>query len=53
MAGGPFFAVVSAIPRHGAVGDAGRITTIGLLSTHWALKWLLTRAEKMLNLLPV
>ena len=28
------------------------ITTIGLLSTHWALRWLLTRTEKMLNLLP-
>ena len=30
----------------------GSITLIGLLSTHWALKWLLTWAEKTLNLLP-
>lgn len=28
------------------------IALIGLLSTHWALKWLLTWAEKMLNQIP-
>ena len=29
------------------------ITLIGLLSTHWALKWLLAWAERMLNRIPV
>ena len=30
----------------------GAIAAIGLLSTHWALKWLLKWAEKMLNQIP-